>query len=170
MSPDFSPPYWVLSQLYYSTGEIEVGNLLGQKAHLINPLLGEPKFLELFNGYKKKIRNNKLLISLSYFLKSRKHKPPTGIYKNFNQLKDPLTSKINPSENMLRYFDAYYLNPLMVRSIFEDSIQYLISVKEFKIALELIQKLKIIKPEYDFRKRFSQHENEINKMRLASAN
>ena len=170
MSPDFSPPYWVLSQLYYSTGEMEVGNLWGQKAHLINPLLGESKFLELFNGYKKKIRNNKLLISLPDFLKSLKNKPPTGIYKNFNQLKEPLTSKTNPSENMLRYFDAYYLNPLMVRSIFEDSIQYLISVKKFETALELIQKLKPMKPGYDFRKRFSHHENEINKLKLASAN
>ena len=170
MSPDFSPPYWVLSQFYYSTGEMEVGNLWGQKAHLINPLLGESKFLELFNGYKKKIRNNKLLISLPEFLKSLKNKPPTGIYKNYKQLKDPLTSKINPSENMLRYFDAYYLNPLMVRSIFEDSIQYLISVKKFETALELIQKLKPMKPGYDFRKRFSHHENEINKMKLASAN
>ena len=58
----------------------------------------------------------------------------------------------------------------MVRSIFEDSIQYLISVKKFETALELIQKLKPMKPGYDFRKRFSHHENEINKMKLASAN
>ena len=68
------------------------------------------------------------------------------------------------------YFDAYYLTPLMVRSIFENSIQYLISIKEFGIALELIQKLKFIKPEYDFKKIFSNYEKEINKMQLASAN
>ena len=58
----------------------------------------------------------------------------------------------------------------MVRSIFENSIQYLISAKEFEMALELIQKLKSIKPEYNFRKIFSNYEKKINRMRLVSAN
>mgnify|MGYP006450689661 FL=1 len=58
----------------------------------------------------------------------------------------------------------------MVRSIFENSTQYFMSVREFKIALDLIKKLKPIKPEYDFKTIFSDYENEINKMKLISAN
>ena len=170
MTADFSPPYWVLSQFYYAAGKIETGNLWEQKARLINPLFEDPSFLESFKGHRKKIKNNKLLISLPDFLKAFKNKPPTGIYKNFNQLKEPLILKRTPSENMQIYLDAYYLTPLMARSLFENSIQYLISVKEFKIALELIQKLKSIKPEYDFRKIFSNYEKEINKVGLASTN
>ncbi len=170
MAPDFSPSHWVLSQFYYSTGKIEAGNIWSKKAYLINPLLAELKFLEMFNGYKKEIRNNKLLISLPDFLKSLKNKPPVGIYKKFNQLKEPLTSKKSSSKILQKYLDAYYLNPLMARSIFENSTQYFISVREFKIALDLIKKLKSIKPEYDFKTIFSNYENEINKMKLASEN
>ena len=58
----------------------------------------------------------------------------------------------------------------MARSIFENSIHYFMSVREFKIALDHIKKLKSIKPEYDFKTIFSNYENEINKMKLISAN
>jgi len=105
------------------------------------------------------------------FRKLAKKKLPSPIFHYIDGgSDDEVTLKRNPSENMQIYLDAYYLTPLMVRSIFENSIQYLISVKEFEIALELIQKLKSIKPEYDFRKIFSNYENEINKLKLASAN
>ncbi len=108
------------------------------------------------------------MISLPDFLKSLKNKPPMGIYKNFNQLQESLTLKFNPSKNMLRYFDAYYLTPLMVRSIFENLVQELISVKKFQTALEISRKLKSIKPEYNFRRIFGDYENRINKLKLAS--
>ena len=168
--PHFSPPYWILSQFYYNVGQIEAAKLWNQKANFINPLMNDPLFFESLRGHKTNIKNNKFFKSLPDFRKTFKNKLPYGAYEHFNQLKEPLISKRNPSENIQIYFDAYYLTPLMVRSIFENSIQYLISVKEFEIALELIQKLKSIKPEYDFRKIFSNYENEINKLKLASAN
>ena len=170
MIPHFSPPYWILSQFYYNVGQIEAAKLWNQKANFINPLMNDPLFFESLRGHKTNIKNNKFFKSLPDFRKTFKNKLPYGAYEHFNQLKEPLISKRNPSENIQIYFDAYYLTPLMVRSIFENSIQYLISVKEFEIALELIQKLKSIKPEYDFRKIFSNYENEINKLKLASAN
>ena len=136
----------------------------------MNPSINDPLFFESLRGHKINIKNNKLFKSLAGFIKTFKNKLPYEDYEYINQLKAPLISKRDPSKNIQIYFDAYYLNPLMVRSIFENLIQYLISVKEFKTALELIQKLKSIKPEYDFRKIFSNYENEINKLKLASAN
>ena len=58
----------------------------------------------------------------------------------------------------------------MVRSIFENLVQELIAIKKFETALETTQKLKSIKPEYDFKNIFSNYENVINKLRLASVN
>ena len=91
-------------------------------------------------------------------------------YKQFNELKKPLTLIRNPADKIQAYLDAYYLTPLMVRSIFEDLIKYLISEKEFETALEFIQKIKILKPEYDFIKIFSSYEKNIYEMRSNSVN
>ena len=168
--PDFSPPYWVLSQFYYATGKIKAGNLWFKKAQTINPLFDDPLFHQSIRGYRENIKNNKLLPSLPDFLNAFKNKPPMGFYKLFSQLKEPLTLETSPSKILQKYLDAYYLNPLMARSIFENSMHYFISVREFKIALDLIKKLKPIKPEYDFKTIFSDYENEINKMKLISAN
>ncbi len=168
--PDFSPPYWVLSQFYHATGKIKAGNLWFKKAQTINPLFDDPLFHQSIRGYRENIKNNKLLPSLPDFLNAFKNKPPMGFYKLFSQLKEPLALETIPSKVLQKYLDAYYLNPLMARSIFENSTQYFISVREFKIALDLIKKLKSIKPEYDFKTIFSDYENEINKMKLISAN
>ena len=168
--PDFSPPYWVLSQFYYATGKIKAGNLWFKKAQTINPLFDDPLFNQSIREYRESIKNNKLLTSLPDFLNAFESKSPMGFYKLFSQLKEPLTLETSPSKILQKYLNAYYLNPLMVRSIFENSTQYFISVREFKIALDLIKKLKSIKPEYDFKTIFSDYENEINKMKLISAN
>ena len=168
IAPEFSPPYWILSQIYYINSQTKTAKLWEEKAKLMNPLLNSSLFVESIN--KRSIKDNKLFESLSDFLNAFKNKPPAGIYKIFNQLKKPLASKKNQSYNMARYYKAYYLTPLLVRSIFEDSIGYLKSAKKFKTALELIQKLKSAKPEYDFEKLISEYENDINKMKLASAN
>ena len=167
--PNFSPPYWILSQFYYTTGDSEAGDIWAQKAYLINPLFKDPSFLELFKGYNKKIKNDKLFISLPVFLKALKFQPPMGTYQHFNKLKES-SLKESLSKNMQRYLDAYYLTPLMVRSIFENLVQKLISAKEFETALEITQKLKSIKPEYNFKRIFGDYEKQINKMRLGSVN
>lgn len=168
--PDFSPPYWVLSQFYYATGEKKAGNLWLKKAQTINPLFDDPLFHQSIREYRKNIKNNKLLRSLPDFLNAFVSKPPMGVYKLFSLLKEPLTIEKSPSKILQKYLNAYYLNPLLIRSIFENSTQYFISVREYKIALDLIKKIKLIKPEYDFKKIFSDYENEINKMKLISAN
>jgi hypothetical protein len=169
--PDFSPPYWVLSQFYYATGKKKAGNLWFKKAQTINPLFDEPLFYQSIREYRKSIKNNKLLRSLPEFLNAFvSNKPPMGFYKLFSQLKEPLTIETSPSKILQKYFNAYYLNPLLVRSIFKNSIQYFISVREYNIALDLIKKIKLIKPEYDFKTIFSDYENEINKMKLNSTN
>ena len=169
--PDFSPPYWVLSQFYYATGKIKAGNLWFKKAQTINPLFDDPLFYQSIREYRKSIKNNKLLRSLPEFLNAFvSNKPPMGFYKLFSQLKEPLTIETSPSKILQKYFNAYYLNPLLVRSIFKNSIQYFISVREYNIALDLIKKIKLIKPEYDFKTIFSDYENEINKMKLNSTN
>ena len=167
--PDFSPPYWVLSQFYYATGKIKAGNLWFKKAQTINPLFDDPLFHQSIREYRENIKNNKLLISLPDFIDAFGDTPYKP-YKLFSQLKEPLTLESSPSKILQKYLNAYYLNPLMARSIFENSIQYFMSVREFKIALDLIKKLKPIKPEYDFKKIFGDYENEINKMKLISAN
>ena len=120
--------------------------------------------------YRESIKNNKLLTRLPDFLNAFKSKPPMGFYKLFSQSKEPLTLETSPFKILQKYLNAYYLNPLMVRSIFENSTQYFMYVREFKIGLDLIKKLKPIKPEYDFKKIFNYYENEINKMNLISAN
>ena len=167
--PDFSVPYWVLSQFYYATGKIKAGNVWFKKAQTINPLFDDPLFHQSIREYRENIKNNKLLISLPDFIDAFRDTPYKP-YKLFSQLKDPLTLETSPSKILQKYLDAYYLNPLMARSIFENSIQYFISVREFKIALDLIKKIKLTKPEYDFQTIFSDYENEINRMKLISAN
>ena len=118
----------------------------------------------------KKAKNNTLFISLPVFLKALKFQPPMGTYQHFNKLKESSLFKENSSKYVQRYIDAYYLTPLMIRSIFENLVQELISVKKFQAALEISQKLKSTKPEYNFKRIFGDYENEINKMSLASAN
>jgi hypothetical protein len=168
--PDFSPPYWVLSQFYYTIGNSGNGDIWAQKAYLINPLFKDSSFLGLFKGYSKKIKKNVLFVSLPDFLKALKIQPPMGTYQHFDELKESSLFKGNSSKYVQRYIDAYYLTPLMVRSIFENLVQELISVKKFQTALEISQKLKSTKPEYNFKRIFGDYENEINKMSLASAN
>ena len=168
--PHFSPPYWILSQFYYTTGNLENGDMWAQKAYLINPLFKDSSFLELFKNYSKKIKNDALFVSLPVFLKALKIQPPIGTYQHFIKLKASSLFMENSSKYVQRFIDAYYLTPLMVRSIFESLVRELISVKKLQTALEISQKLKTIKPEYNFRRIFGNYENEINKMKLASAN
>ncbi len=168
--PFFSPPYWILSKLYFIANQIELAKLWNQKATQLNPLLNDPLLLELIRKHKNNFKNNPFFKSLPKFLKTLKNKFPYGAYKQFNELKKPLTLTRNSADKIQAHLDAYYLTPLMVRSIFEDLIQYLISEKEFEMALEFIQKLKSLKPEYDFIRIFSSYEKNIHEMRLNSAN
>ena len=114
----------------------------------------------------KKAKNNTLFISLPVFLKALKFQPPMGTYQHFNKLKESSLFKENLSKYVQRYLDAYYLTPLMVRSIFENLVQELIAIKKFETAFEITQKLKSIKPEYNFRRIFGDYENRINKLKL----
>jgi hypothetical protein len=167
MIPDFSPPYWILSQLYYLNEKTEAAEEWSQKAFLINPLFNDPSLIKLIREYKSTIRHNKLFKSLPDFLKAFKNRMPYEAYNLFDKLNKPATLKLNLHENFSKYIDAYYLTPLMVRSIFDNSLHYLLSQKEHEIALDLIKKLKTIKPEYNFRRIFEEYEIEI-KSQLAS--
>ena len=187
--PSFSPPYWILSQFYYMTGNSKNGDIWAQKANLINPLLKDLSFLKFLKGYRKKIKNNVLFVSLPVFLKAFKTQSPNqvlsykesrhlthvqtsfvGAYQHFYKLKETPLSNKNISTYMQRYIDSYYLTPLMARSIFENLVQELISKKQFQVALEISKILKSIKPEYNFREIFGGYEEEIIKMESVSAN
>jgi hypothetical protein len=186
--PSFSLPYWILSQFYYITGNSKNGDMWAQKANLINPLHKDLSFLKLSKGYRKKIKNNSLFVSLPVFLKAFKPKYHqvvsdkkffdltgtitsfVGTYHHFYKLKETPLSNENIPTYMQRYIDSYYLTPLMAKSIFENLIQELISKKQFEWALLISKKLKSIKPEYNFREIFGDYEEEIIKMELVSAN
>lgn len=190
--PSFSPPYWILSQFYYMTANSKSGDIWAKKAYLKNPLLKDLSFLKLAKGYRKKIKNNLLFVSLPVFLNAfipKYHQVVSDeeffnithtarsfvgtyhdFYKIFPKLKEiPLSNK-NISTYLQRYIDSYYLTPLMARSIFEKLVQELISKKNFQAALEISKNLKSIKPEYNFRGIFGSYEDEINKMKLVSSN
>jgi len=122
----------------------------------------------LFKDCNKKIKDDVLFVSLPVFVKALKIQPPMGTYQHFNQLKESSLFNENSSKYVQRHLDAYYLTPLMVRSIFESLVRELILVKKFQTALEISQKLKYLKPEYNFRRIFGDYENRINKLKLAS--
>ena len=186
--PNFSLPYWILSQFYYMTGNSKNGDIWSQKANFINPLLKDLSFLKLSKDYRKKIKNNLLFVNLPVFLKAFKPKHHqvisdkkffeltgtitsfVGTYHHFYKLKETPLSNKNIPTYVQRYIDSYYLTPLMARSIFENLVQELISIKQFQWALEISKKLKFIKPEYNFKEIFGGYEEEIIKMGLVSAN
>ena len=170
MRSDFSPTYWVLSQLYELNGKTDQATNFKIKAVQINPLLQEfslEKGIKIFRGG---VKNNPMINTLDKFIILFNEKLPQGAYKSFYNLRENKLSQRKPLDNLEVFFKAYYQNPTLARSIFERALDYLISVNEFEIALNLIVKLKTIKPEYDFIKIFANYENQINKMKLASAN
>ena len=125
------------------------------------------KEIEIFKGG---IKGNSMISDLDEFINSFNDENPQGIYKSFKNTRETNLSQQKPSQNVKEFLKAYYISPVLVRSIFERALGYLISINELEFALKLVVKLKNIKPEYDFRKIFSNYENEINKMKLASAN
>ena len=170
LTPNFSPTYLVLSKLYSLNGKDELAVNLSNKSIQLNPLLEEFSFdkeIEIFRGG---IKGNSMISDLDEFINSFNDENPQGIYKSFKNTRETKLSQQKPSQNVKEFLKAYYISPVLVRSIFERALGYLISINELEFALKLVVKLKTIKPEYDFRKIFSNYENEINKMKLASAN
>ena len=125
------------------------------------------KEIEIFRGG---IKGNSMISDLDEFINSFNDEKPQGIYKSFKNTREAKLSQQKPSKNVKEFLKTYYISPVLVRSIFERALDYLISINEFELALKWAVKLKTIKPEYDFKNIFSNYENKINKMKLASAN
>ena len=170
MTPNFSPTYLVLSKLYSLNGKDELAVSLSNKSIQLNPLLKEFSFNKEVENFRGGIKGNSMISDLDEFINSFNDEKPQGIYKSFKNTREAKLSQQKPSQNVKEFFKAYYISPVLVRSIFERALDYLISINEFELALKWAVKLKTIKPEYDFKKIFSNYENEINKMKLASAN
>ena len=87
------------------------------------------------------------------FINSLNEEMPQGIYQSFKNTQETKLTRQKPSQSVKEFLKAYYISPILVRSIFERALNYLISINEFELALKLVAKLKTIKPEYDFEKR-----------------
>ena len=170
MIPNFSPTYWVLSRLYSINGKNDLALNMKNKAIQLNPLLQGFSFDKAVVNFRGSIKNFSMIRDLDEFINSFNDENLQGIYKSFKNTRETKLSQQKPSQNVKEFLKAYYSSPVLVRSIFERALGYLISINELEFALKLVVKLKTIKPEYDFRKIFSNYENEINKMKLASAN
>ena len=111
-----------------------------------------------------------MIRDLDEFINSFNEEMPQGVYQSFKNIQETKLSQQKPSQSVKEFFKAYYISPILVRSIFERALNYLISINEFELALKLVAKLKTIKPEYDFEKIFGDYERKIKKAKLAYAN
>jgi hypothetical protein len=53
---------------------------------------------------------------------------------------------------------------LLVRSIYKKALDYLVEIKDYDRALELVKKIKLIKPEYRSFGAFSNYEKKIESL------
>ena len=170
MIPNFSPTYWVLSRLYSLNGKDDLALNMKNKAIQLNPLLQGFSFDKAVVNFRGSIKNFSMIRDLDEFINSLNEEMPQGVYQSFKNIQETKLSRQKPSQSVKEFFKAYYISPILVRSIFERALNYLISINEFELALKLVAKLKTIKPEYDFEKIFGDYERKIKKAKLAYAN
>ena len=161
--PDFSLLYWVKGEMMDVLGESGSSETF-EKAYRLNPKLRNISFEWNYQKFIKRTRPNPFMISLSRIIEIIKVSPShIASYVYYWSLKGKEFKKRDFKTNLELYLKLYYLSPLLVRSIFEDAVQYLIEKGERNSALELCRALKKMKPEYDFDRIFSSYENKILK-------
>jgi lysophospholipase L1-like esterase len=160
--PDFSLNYWVLGQLYTLKNESKHAGQKLIQSYELDPLLKNLSFQKEKERFKN-IRNSNPLLDLNLFIETIKHAPRyISAYVYFRGINTMRSESI--PENINLYNRVYYSNPILIRSIYEHAVQYLVSNKKYNLALKLIAKLKSLKPEYLLNDTFSKYEKEILKM------
>ncbi|GEM_PF-3139819 len=161
--PDFSLTYWALAQLYALKNETKLASQKLIQSYGLDPLLKSLPFQKEYERFKN-IRSSNPILDLNLFIETSKQAPRnTSAYVYFRGIKT-MRSKSVP-ETLTLYNRVYYSNPILVRSIYEHAIQYLVTAKKYKLALKIIAKLKDLKPEYQLSDTFSKYETEILKMK-----
>ena len=162
--PEFSLSYWVLAQLYYKNGNDHEGAGYERIAIEKNPLLKDISFEKATRQFVKRSRTNPFLKDLPYFIdliRPANNPQPVSPYAIFSIIKENEKKGVPGSINLELALQAYYLNPVLGRSIFDSAVRYLIRKKDSPLALEVSRMTKNLKPEYSTREQFSQFESQI---------
>ncbi len=161
MNPNYSLSYWVAGIMNKEWMKNIESQKNFQKAFKLNPLLKNINIEKEYQSFQTKNIPNPFLGRLSDLIFILKKAPKNvSAYTFFWWLKHNQDAQINKQLEITSFL--YYSNPLMAKSIFENLVINLIKNKIHPdVILEILEKIKKLKPEYNFRKYFSTYDNKI---------
>jgi tetratricopeptide (TPR) repeat protein len=164
-SPDFSLSYWVLAQILFAQGKNDLAKKYESASFQLNPLLKDFDFGQWKRFFNDRHIDNPIVSSLKEVIVFLKTGPKYNLSYLFANSIIGRDLKSYPEELNLRNFkNLYYSSPLLVRSIYKKALDYLVEIKDYDRALELVKKIKTIKPEYSSFGAFSNYEKKIESL------
>lgn len=161
MKSNFSLTYWVTGILNKEWQEDVKANKNFRIAYELNPLLKTVDFEKEYQRFQNRKVPNPFLVKLDDLIFILKKAPKNvSSYTFFWWLKRNQSADIKKQLEMTSFL--YYSNPLMVKSIFDNLIITLIKNKIHPdVIREFLEKIKQLKPEYNFKEYFSSYDDQI---------
>jgi tetratricopeptide (TPR) repeat protein len=164
-NPKFSLAHWVLAQVLSANGERASAKKHEIISFELNPLLKDFDFGVWKRFFNDRHIDNPMVTNLKEVVDFLKTGPNYNLSYLFASSIVGRDLKSYPKElNLKNFKNLYYSSPLLVRSIYKKALDYLIEINDYDKALEIVRKVKVIKPQYGSFGLFASYEKKIESL------